>query len=154
CHWVAGDLTRAESDYAGALAKRPEDPTTLHDVGEFYKSNGKVAEFESILRRSMKLKPAPPWASRELALLLSTKNEPASWDEAWSLVQPGSKTSSESPEDRLLRATVLARSPDSTRRAEAAPAMVALARDLPASNQVAIEARVRLAQALLDSDQP
>ena len=154
CHWVAGDLIKAESGFAAALAKRPEDSNTLHDVGEFDKANGKLADFESILRRAMKLNPAPPWASRELALLLSSKNDPAIWAEAWSLVELGAKTSSDSPEDRLLRATVLARSPDGARRAEAAPAMAALARDLPASNKVAIEARVRLSQALLDSNQP
>ncbi|WP_435006555.1 tetratricopeptide repeat protein [Tundrisphaera lichenicola] len=154
CQWVAGDITSATSGFERALANSSNDPLALRDIVEFQKSTGKVEELELTLRKAMKLEPIPPWAPRELALLLSNDNDSTSWAEAWSLVMPGAKTITESPEDRLIRAIILAKSPESDRRAEAAPAMVALIKDLPASNPVARSARILVAQALLDSNQP
>ena len=104
-------------------------------------------------RRRAKLQDLP-WASQSLALRLSSSKDPAAWSEAWSLVEHSARTAGESPEDRLLRATVLSRSPDLARRGEALSAMVALTKDLPASNGVAIEARVRLAVASLEANRP
>ncbi len=86
-----------------------------------------------------------------LALRLSDRPDPATWPEAWALVAPGSPASGDTPEDRAIRATILARSPDVRRREEAVTAFRALVNDLPINNALAIESRIKLAQAMLDS---
>ncbi len=154
CRWLAGDIAGATKLFDAAIAQNGDDLTTLRDAIEFDDGNGRPKEAEAKLRRAIKLDPKATWASRTLALVLTSRPDRSGWQEAWSLIKPGAPGAGEAPEDRLVRATILARSPENAQRAEAAPALAALANDLPAVNPVAIEARVRLAQALLDFNQP
>ena len=151
--WFSNDIPGAIKKYDEALAQNGDDLTTLRDVAEFDESNQRTEEGQKVLRRAIKVDPKSPWASRALALNLTSHPETANWEEAWSLIKPGAPGAGDAPEDRLIRATVMARSPESSQRAEAVPTMLALANDLPASNLVAIEARVRLAQAFLEARQ-
>lgn len=152
--WLAGDVPAATKLYDAAVAQRGDDLTTLREAVEFDEANGRAREAEARLRKALSLDPKATWASRTLALVLSARVDRPTWEEAWSLIKPGSPGAGDAPEDRLIRATVLARSPDEGQRDQAVPALQALARDLPASNPVAVEARVRLAQAFLLNNQP
>ena len=148
----AGDKAAAIKLYDAALAQNGNDLAALREAIEFDDGNNRPKEAEAKLRKAIAIEPKTSWASRTLALILSNRPDRATWDEAWALIKPGSPGAGEAPEDRLVRATVLARSPDSEQREKAAPALVALARDLPASSPVAVEARVRLTQALLQTN--
>ena len=151
CLWSINDIPAAIKKYDEAVAQNGNDLTTLRDAAEFNEANQRVDEAEQVLRRAIKIDPKSTWASRALALNLTARPDNARWEEAWALIKPDAPGAGDAPEDRLIRATVMARSPESSQRAEAVPAMLALANDLPASNQVAIEARVRLAQAFLEA---
>ena len=151
--WQAKDIPAAIKLFEAAVAQNPSDLEVLRAAVEFDDANGRAQEAEAKLRRALKLDPKATWAGRTLALLLSNGADPAAWQEAWSLVKPGSPSAGEAPEDRLARATVQARSPDREFRDQAAPALASLARDLPASNLIAIEARIRLAQSMLATNQ-
>ena len=152
CRWNINDIPAATKLYDAAVAQNGDDMTTLRDSTEFDTTFGRTKEAEAKLRRALKIDPKATWASRTLAMLVSAKPDRTGWREAWSLIKPGAPGSGQSPEDRLIRATLLARSPENAQRLEAAPAFAALANDLPASNPIAVEARVRLAQALLESN--
>jgi len=150
CRWVVGEKSAAASLLESALAARPTDLATIREADEFFQATGRPDRAEALLRRALKVDPTTSWAARRLALLLSTRPDPASWAEAWSLVAPGGSGSGDAPEDRLARVSVLERCPDAARGAEAGPALLALAEDLPATNPIAIDARGRLARAALD----
>jgi tetratricopeptide (TPR) repeat protein len=153
CYWVAGDKPKAIAAYQKAVEKRPDDLETLRSLVEFRSATGQDDAVEPVLRKVLKLDANASWAAKLLALRISAKGDPATWPEAWSLVSSGSLGSSEIPEDRLIRATVLARSPEVAQRAESIPAFVALVKDLPISNPLAIDARTRLSQAMLEINQ-
>ncbi len=152
--WIAGDVAGATKLFDMAIAQNGDDLTTLRDAIEFDDATGRTKEAEVKLRRVLKIEAKTTWASRTLALILTGRPDRSAWQEAWSLIKPGAPGAGDAPEDRLVRATVLARSPENAQRALAAPELAALANDLPASSPVAIDARVRLAQALLDYNQP
>ena len=152
CYWLANDLPSATRLYKAALDKQPKDPATLRGAAEFDEGTNQLDELESILKTALKVDPKATWASRTLALRISARLDPSTWAEAWALVAPGAPGSGDFPEDRMIRATLLARSPLNARRAEAIPAFAALANDLPSSNPVGLEARLRLAQAMLEAN--
>ncbi len=154
CHWLANDKPNLERLFYEALTKQPNDPVTLRAVAEFDEATGRIEHEETVLRTVLKINPKESWAARALALLISARGDSSTWDEAWALIAPGAPGSGEAPEDRLARATLLARSPVNARRAEAIPAFIALANDLPASNPQGLEVRLRLAQAMLESNRP
>ena len=151
CRWAAGQKAAAEGLLDDALAARPSDLATMKEAEEFFRANGKLERSEAILRQALKVEPTSPWATRRLALLLADRPGLAAWSEAWALIV---SAGGESPDDRMARATVLARSPDPARRAEAGPALLALAEDLPVNNPVGVDARARLARDLLDANRP
>lgn len=154
CRWIVGEADRAAKLYGDALAARPDDMPTLRAAIGFYQATNRPALAEPALRRVLKTDPSTTWAARLLAQDLSGRRDPAAWAEAWSLIAPGSSGSGDSPDDRLERAVVLARSPESARRAEAEPILASLADDIPTSNPIGTEVRCRLAQSMLQSDRP
>ncbi len=154
CRWIVGDIAGAAKLYDDAVAAHRDDINTLRAAVIFDEAKLRFAEAEAALVQALKLDPKATWAARTLAIRLSTRPDQRSWAEAWALVAPGAPGSGEAPEDRLIRATLLSRSPEAARRAEAGPALAALADDLPASNPVAIEARCFLTQAWLDANRP
>ena len=83
-----------------------------------------------------------------LALLLSksrSQNGPENWDEAWSLAQLP-EGAEDVPEERLTRALVLTRNPETDRQDEGLALLAALVDDLPPTNNVAAAARQILTQ--------
>ena len=149
CFLVANDRPAAARGFQEAFEKRPDDLETIQSLIEFKGLLGQSDQTEPLFRRALKLDPKTTWAARGLALLLSAKPDPITWPEAWSLVAPGAPGAGDRPEDRLVQATVLARSPDSARRAEAVKAFVVLANDLPITSPIGIDSRIRLAQEML-----
>jgi cellulose synthase operon protein C len=152
CYWLARDSAKAADSYAAALKKSPDDPVTLREAADFYRAQNRADELYAVLRHASKQN--LPWASQSLASRLSSSKNPAAWAEAWSIVEPGARTSSESPEDRFLRIAVLSRSPDPAQKEDAFNKLIALIKDLPVTHPLAIEARVRVGQAFLDSNRP
>ncbi len=152
CRWLAGDTAAATRLYAAAVARRPDDLTTIREAAEFDEAIGRTGDFEAVLRRALKVDPSATWASRSLAFRLAARRDSASWAEAWSLIAPGASGTGDAPDDRLTRAIVLTSCPDPARRAEAESALGSLIEDLPITYPYAVEARARLAQILLESD--
>ena len=150
CYWLAKDIPNAKAAFKKATDLKPNDLVTLRGLVEFYENTDQLGLIDPILRKVLKIDPSTSWAARALAMRISGRLEPSSWAEAWALVAPGSSTSGDTPEDRLIRATVLARSPESARREEAIRAFIALSNDLPIASRLASDTRVRLAQALLE----
>lgn len=119
CYQVIGDRERAAEAYRDALRGRPEDPETNRRAVAFFKAAGRVDEAVAALRELIRLDPDQDWAGRELALLLSGRaGDRAAWSEALDLAGSSARPD-DTPEDRLVRATVLARAPDPGRRREA-----------------------------------
>ena len=153
CYWLGKDIPTASRLYQELLKKSPADLVTLKSSSEFYENTRQPEQQEAVLRKAIQLDPSASWAARSLALLLTTRPDSVAWAEAWGLVSPGASGSGDLPEDRLVRATVLARSPENARRLEAIPAFSALIEDLPLSNPVGVDARVRLSQTMLEIKQ-
>jgi tetratricopeptide (TPR) repeat protein len=154
CYWFGKDIPSANREYQKALDLRPDDLVALRSLVEFREATNQGDQVEPILRKIRKLDPKSSWAARILALRLSARPDPDAWAEAWSLVAPGNSQGGDLAEDRLVRATVLARSQDSARRSEAIPAFATLANDLPLSDPVGIDARLRLSKSMLDIERP
>lgn len=131
CYLAIGDLARAREYYHLAIQKWPSDQEIRRAAITFYQAAGFPEDAEAVLRKVLEDEPEHGWARRELAQLLSARREdPAAWSQAIKLV--GEQASpSDTAEDRLVRATVLARAPDSARRQEALPILESLAADSP-----------------------
>jgi len=150
CYWFGQDIPKASEAFARAVEKQPNDVTTLRTLVEFYEKNNQQNLVDPVLRKVLKIDPSTAWATRMLALSLSARLDPATWPEAWALVAPGAPGSGETPEDRLIRATVLARSPDVRNREESVSLFRNLVNDLPISSPLAIDTRIKLSQAMID----
>ncbi len=153
CRWIAGDLAGADGAIARAL-RDGRDGETIRLAVDFFEATGMIDRAEALLREALADDPSSTWAAGRLALLLSTRGRASGWAEAWTLVRPGASSAGDGPEDRLIRATVLERSPDPARRAEAATTLEALIEDVPATRAVGLEARSRLGRAALDGNRP
>jgi tetratricopeptide (TPR) repeat protein len=150
CYWVGKDLQKAQEAFNKTLALHPDDLSTIKSLVEFYENTNQGDAMEPLLRKALKLDPSAVWAARLLAISLSIRPDPAIWPEAWALVAPGSSTSGETPEDRFIRATILVRSPDVSRREEAIQSFLGLANDLPVSSPLGIDTRLKLSQTMID----
>ncbi len=150
CYWIGKELPNAKEAYKEAVKAKPDDLITLRSLVEFYEQTNQADLMEPVLRKILKLDPSATWAARILAMKLSARPDPATWPEAWALVAPDAAASGDSPEDRLIRATILARSPELRHREEAVPAFISLVNDLPISSPLAVETRYKLALALID----
>ncbi len=149
--WVVGERDVAAKLYDEATASYPDDLATYQAAFAFAEAVGRPERAEALARRALASPSCSAWAARTLALLLSKRPDPASWKEAWALVAPGGPGAGQAPGDRLLRASLLATSPDPARRPEAMAELTALVEDLPASNPIGIRARVELATALFQA---
>jgi tetratricopeptide (TPR) repeat protein len=152
CYRALGDRDRADARYEASLAKWPGDPAVSRSAAAYYRESGRPREAEAVLRRALDRDPKLGWAARELALSLSARpGDTAAYDEALKLVGAAA-TADETPEDKLVRATVLIRSADRERVAEATRLLEGLLAD--GSAAVAVPARDLLAQVALASGRP
>ena len=148
CYWIGKEFDQAKAAFKKAVEVKPKDLITLRSLVEYYEDTNQSAQAEPVLREVLKNDPSTAWASRALALKLSAKQDPTSWQEAWDLVaSPG-----DGPEERLVRATVLGRSPMGDRRNEAIPAFISLVNDLPIASQIAIDTRTKLCQTFINGN--
>ncbi|MCU1376831.1 MAG: Tetratricopeptide 1 repeat-containing protein [Actinomycetia bacterium] len=148
---VAGDRDRADKAFDAALERWPADPRVGRAAAEYYTATDRAARAEKILRDALEQDETQRWAARGLALILSGRpGDPGSWQKAWNLIKdapPGGDL----PEDRLIRALVLSRGPESANREAALPLLAKLVDDLPSDLPVAVTARSYLIQSLIRS---
>ena len=154
CYRRIGDLPHALEAYEAALAKWPVDPAVARLAVEFFETTGRVDRAEAAVRGVLRRDPKQRWAARTLALILSERGrqDPAARDEARSLMgTPGGP--GDGPEERLIRAVVLARSPDLNNRRAAAEQLERLAADLPRDVAASTLSRRILGELYLESGQ-
>ena len=152
--WVAGDRDAAAKLYDEAIARHRDDLATFQAACAFAEATGRPDRAQALARQALKVPSCSAWAARTLALLLSKRPGPAAWDEAWSLVAPGGPGAGQGPADRLLRANLLASSPDPARRPEGMAELAALAEDVSPSNPIGAKTRVDLAAYLFQAGKP
>ncbi len=166
CHGLVGQSERAAELFGQALKQWPDDPNVRRAAAEFFEANGRLEEAEAAVRTALAQNnenedenkndkgPSDPWAVRKLALMLSARpgdNEARA--EARRLIEPEGPLGQAS-EDRLIRAVVLARSPEPADRNEAIEHLEALTDDLPAASPTAISGRKVLIELLLNDGRP
>jgi tetratricopeptide (TPR) repeat protein len=150
CWRVAGQMDRADAAYEAALKTWPDDARVVRGAADHYESSGRPALAERVLRDALKANPADGtwrWAARALALLRS--NHPGdldAWREARALAEAGDSVEADSPEERLTRGIVLARSAEPKDREQAGAILDQLVLDLPADYPSAAVARAIASQ--------
>lgn len=149
---VAGERDRADSAFDAALSRWPDDPRVGRAAAEYYEITGRREKAVTVLRDVLKRDEAQRWAARGLALILSARaGDIPAWRKAWELVKdpaPGGDL----PEDRLIRALVLARGTEAANRDEAVKMLKKLVDDLPGDLPVAVTSRQVLARLLLKTE--
>ena len=133
CYRVLGKQNLADESFAEALKKWPDDLRVRQAAIDYYETTKRPDLAEQSLRHVLKLNKNVDWARRKLALLLSAKtNDLAAWNEAIALVGESSD-GTDTPDDRLLRATILSRSPELRYRQESIRILQALSAEVPNS---------------------
>ena len=133
CYRAVGSNQFADESYKTALQRWPDDAKVRRAAVDYYESTGRADLAVESLRHLLKLTPGLDWVRRRLALILSARpNDSAAWSEAMTLVSEDPK-GTESPDDRLHRAIVLARSADPRHRDEAIMILESLAAEMPNS---------------------
>ncbi|CAN5913673.1 hypothetical protein BH23PLA1_BH23PLA1_04840 [soil metagenome] len=155
CYRLVGQTDRAAELFEAALRQWSEDPTVRRAAAEFFEAEGRTQEAEATVRGGLDDDgPQDPWAARKLALMLSARSgDIQAREEARRLIEPEGPLGNTS-EDRIVRAVVLARSPEPADREKAIEALEALADDLPAADPLAANARRVLIELLLNTGRP
>ncbi len=148
---LSGNIEAAAKAYDAAVGAHPDDVSTVLVAIEFDEATGRVAQSEAAFRQFLKANPKTSWAARGLAGSLSNRADNGAWNEAWALVAPGAPGWGDDPEDRLVRISLQLKNPDAPRRVEAVPDLMRLARDLSPTNVIGAEARIRMAQLMLEN---
>jgi tetratricopeptide (TPR) repeat protein len=118
-----GRLQEAEERYVAMLAANPKDAALMFVAAGFYSRTGQSTKAEPWLRTLLEPQLKAPesavnWARRELALVLANKGAYPAFREALALLEGHAKTSSrEDPDDRRVKALVLAAQPAHRREA-------------------------------------
>ena len=136
CYRVVGDLGRANACYRDALEHAPNNLAVQRSAIDFYEQTGQRDQAEALLRVVLKRDPALGWATRRLAVSLSSHvADRAAWDEALRLIGPEAKAD-DVPDDVMTRAQVYARSAQPKDRRQAITILKNLAADLPSATTV------------------
>lgn len=143
----------ADHAYETAASTGANDPITLTAVAEYFASTGRTQRAIDFYRKALQAQPNARAVARELAVLLSGLGDPASWNEAWTLVQPEASPE-ERPEDRLARAVVLGRSADPAQRTQVVPLLTDVIADLDPTYPTAASARDYMVRTLLATGRP
>ncbi len=149
---IAGERDRADKAFEAALSLWPDDPRVGRAAAEYYETTGRRLRAEAVLRKAIERDVSQRWASRGLAMILSARSgDIAAWRKAWDLVKdpaPGGDL----PEDRLIRALVLAQGTEAANRVDAVKMLKSLVADLPGDLPIAVTSRQMLAKLLLKSE--
>jgi len=110
---------QAEAEFMAAVSARPKDAGTLTATAEFFIRSGQaakaIAQLRALLDPSVKAPPAAAaWARRTLALSVAANANYAGYREALALVEANGDAT---PEDRLVKAVVLAMLPSNRKAA-------------------------------------
>lgn len=133
CYRVLGKQALADEAFAAAIAKTPDDLRVRQAAIDYYETIGRTEAAEASLRHVLKLSPNLDWARRKLALLLSARtNDVAAWNEAVKLLGE-SPDGTDTPDDRLLRATIYSRSAELRHRRESILILEGLSAEVPGS---------------------
>jgi tetratricopeptide (TPR) repeat protein len=133
CYRVLGKQNLADEAFTEALKKWPDDMRVRQAAIDYFESTNRLELAEQSLRHVLKINPNLDWARRRLALLLSARtNDIPAWNEALQLVGESSD-GTDTPDDRLLRATILSRSPELRYRQESIRILETLSAEVPGS---------------------
>lgn len=136
CYRALGAREQADASFKAALDKWPNDLTVRRAAIDYYELAGRPELAELSLRQALKINPGLDWARRRLAMLLSSRlNDTPALSEAMSLVSEDPK-GHDTPDDRLNRALVYARSSDPRHRDEAIRILEKLAIEMPNSTRL------------------
>jgi tetratricopeptide (TPR) repeat protein len=119
---VTGRKEQAREQYQKALAARPDDVNILRQVVGFYIRTGQPEDAEPLLRRLLdsQTKVSPEdiaWARRDLAMVLMVRNQYQRRQEALGLIEKNLQADGGTPDDRRLKAVLLAAQPGERREA-------------------------------------
>ena len=148
CYELLGKIDLAQSRYQSALERAPRNVVVVRRVVEFQMRNGLNTEAESLLRNTLNgskeiAEPDLRWATRNLALVLTTSGNPKKLDEALTLIDRNLTTGPASPVDERVKALVLASHSSSTKRRQAISILEKL---LVHDSETAVEDRFLLAR--------
>jgi tetratricopeptide (TPR) repeat protein len=154
CRWAAADRDPADRAFDAALKRTPDDRDVVLTATRYYEETGQTDRAEACLKQVVDRNPNDRDAVRQLAVLLSVKaDRRESWDQALAMLGPEGPATS-TPEERLARGVVLARSADAVQRKRATDLLESLVADLPAAHNVAVAARDMLARLLIATGEP
>jgi cellulose synthase operon protein C len=148
---AVNDLAGADKAIDEALHRFPDDRKVLLGAAQYFETRGRNDRAEACRKHAVERDPSDRTAALQLAMTLSAR--PESWSQALELLGPETP-SKETPEDRLARGVVLARSPDRALRQAGIEKLDALWIDLPTASNVAIAARDYLVRCLLALGNP
>jgi len=154
CRRAAGDWPAADRAFSETLNHYPNVVKVQMRAAEYFQERGRNDRAQECLRRVLSQDPNDRVARHQLARLLAAQTErPDAWKEALELLGP-ERPGTDTPEDRLARATVLLRSGDKARMKEARALLEALAADLAIMDPRGVSARILLTRLLLVTSQP
>jgi cellulose synthase operon protein C len=114
-----GEWDRAEEQYLLILKARPDDPTSLQSLAQFYSRRGEPEKAAPYLARLMGRPRSTyaTWARRSRALNLVLGGGYQQTEEALKLVEENLRENPTSPEDLRVRAAVMATRPGGRKKA-------------------------------------
>jgi predicted Zn-dependent protease len=160
CARAVGDAAAAEKAYRASLAGHPGDGPGRVEAATYMQQQKRPAEAAKFLKGAPD-SPASRAVARQVALSMSGElaalgdgpEAAAYWQSAWDLLGEDKGDEAE-PEDRLIRAILVSRSPDVPRRDKAGAMLERIAADLPVDAPAAAAAREYLAKMLLVAGDP
>lgn len=144
CYRVLGDNEAAEQALRAAHTQSPDNPAAARALASFYEATRQPEKAIALLRTVLDADSSARWAARTLGLLLA-QQPGGDWEEAWKLVELPDGAE-DRPEERLARALVLLRSPESDRQDQAVALFESLVADLPSGTPIVQAARDALAR--------
>jgi len=153
CCWAASDRPAAEKAFNEAVNRYPDVRDVQMLAAQFYQEIGRYDLAEACLKRALDRDPTFRPAARMLAIVMTAQPGRAKdWEQAIALLGP-ENLATDTPEDRLTRGIVLARSGDPNRAKKALESLQELVADVTAENAVASAARDMIARLLLAAGQ-
>jgi predicted Zn-dependent protease len=154
CRRATGNWSEADRAFSEAVRRYPGVIEVQRHGAEYFQERGQRDRAEECLRRILAQNPNDRAARRQIARILAAQSvRPNAWKEALELLGP-EQPGTDAPEDRLLRAMVLAQSGHEARVKKAHELLEALVADLSIMDRVGIAARRTLATLFLAAGRP
>jgi predicted Zn-dependent protease len=154
CRRATGNWAEADRAFSQAMGRYPNVIDVQMKGAQYFQERGQRDRAEECLRRVLAQNPNNRVARQQLARMFVTQTErPFAWKEALELLGP-EQPATDTPEDRLIRAVVLAQSGQEARLKQARELLEALVADLSIMDRVGTAARRTLTRLLLASGRP